>query len=158
MTQKESSQILLTARKEGTVYLSISLRGHESMGTTVLRLEVEPLTPAFAYPVPHDNVYTGEPITPGCDVRSSQSITLTEGRDYTLGYENNILCGIADLLLVPGFAQPRQPFFDVDLHLRVGEDPAGVVQVDAAVGDTLALHHRVGELHAAHADPYRETL
>ena len=101
VTQKEGSQILLTARKEGTVYLSISLRGHESMGTTVLRLEVEPLTPAFAYPVPHDNVYTGEPITPGCDVRSSQSITLTEGRDYTLGYENNILCGIADLLVYP---------------------------------------------------------
>ena len=101
VTQKEGSQILLTARKEGTVYLSISLRGHESMGTTVLRLEVEPLTPAFAYPVPHDNVYTGEPITPGCDVKSSQSITLTEGRDYTLGYENNILCGIADLLVYP---------------------------------------------------------
>ena len=101
MTQKEGSQILLTARKEGTVYLSISLRGHESMGTTVLRLEVEPLTPAFAYPVPHDNVYTGEPIIPGCDVRSSQNITLTEGRDYTLGYENNILCGIADLLVYP---------------------------------------------------------
>ena len=100
-TQKDGSQILLTARKEGTVYMAVSLKGQESMGTTVLRLEVEPVTPAFANAACHENVYTGEPITPGCVVKSKQGIVLTEGEDYTLGYENNIQCGIANLLVYP---------------------------------------------------------
>ena len=101
VTQKEGSQILLTARKEGTVYLAVRIRGQESMGTTVLRLEVAPIVPSSAIAVPHENVYTGEPVTPGCMVKTSQGIELEEGTDFTVEYANNVLCGIADLLIHP---------------------------------------------------------
>ena len=101
VTQKNGSQILLTARKEGTAYLTARIRGWESMGTTVLRLDVASASPASAVAVPYENVCTGEPVTPGCKVFSSQSIVLTEGTDYTVGYNNNVLCGIAELLVYP---------------------------------------------------------
>ena len=101
VTQKDSSQILLTARKEGKVYLAVRIRDQESMGTTVLRVEVEPVVLSSAVVLPYENVYTGEPVTPGCSVVSSQRIILTEGRDYTAGYQNNVSCGVADLLVYP---------------------------------------------------------
>ena len=97
VTQKEGSQILLTARKEGTVYAAVRLKGHESMGTSVLRLEVAPVTPASGMAIPYQNVYTGEPVTPRCIVQTSERIVLTEGTDYTLGYASNILCGTGEL-------------------------------------------------------------
>ena len=56
MTQKNGSQILLTARKEGTAYLTARIRGWESMGTTVLRLDVASASPASAVAVPYENV------------------------------------------------------------------------------------------------------
>ena len=99
VTQKDGSQILLTARKEGTVYLAVRIKNWESMGTTVLRLKVSPAVPASAIIVPHDYVYTGEPITPMCFVNASGGVALTEGVDYTLDYANNVLCGIADVLI-----------------------------------------------------------
>ena len=101
VTQKEGSQILLTARKEGTVYLSIRIKGQESMGTAVLRLEVAPMSPGSAMAVPHENVYTGEPITPACIVKSTRGITMTEGTDYTVEYDDNVLCGAAKLIIHP---------------------------------------------------------
>ena len=101
VTQKGNSQILLTAKKEGTVYLAVRIKDMESMGTTVLRLEIDPVTIGSAIATPYENVYTGEPITPGCMVFSSEMILLTEGMDYTLEYDNNVLCGIADLHICP---------------------------------------------------------
>ena len=46
-------------------------------------------------------MYTGEPVTPKCVVKISQKRTLQEGEDYTLKYENNVLCGVADVLVCP---------------------------------------------------------
>ena len=34
-------------------------------------------------------------------MKTSQRIILTEGKDYTLEYKNNILCGIADVVVYP---------------------------------------------------------
>ena len=92
--QKGGSQILLTARKEGIIYLAVRVRDWDSLGTTVLRLEVAAVTPGIALAAPFENVYTGEPITPSFLVQSGQAIMLTEGKDYTVTYSNNVLCGI----------------------------------------------------------------
>ncbi|MBR4576195.1 MAG: hypothetical protein IKO25_03255 [Clostridia bacterium] len=101
VTQKEGSQILLTARKEGKIYLAIRIRGQESMGTTILRLAVEKAVPSSVFAETYENVYTGEPITPRCIVRSSQGVILTEGTDYAVEYGNNIRCGDADIVVRP---------------------------------------------------------
>lgn len=78
------------------------------MGTTVLRLDVASASPASAAALPYENVYTGAPLTPGCKVFSSQMIPLTEGTDFTVGYNNNVLCGIADLLVYPAGEDGRE--------------------------------------------------
>ncbi len=51
--------------------------------------------------VPHENVYTGEPVTPGCIAKAVQGFELTEGTDYTVSYRSNVLCGIAEMILTP---------------------------------------------------------
>ncbi len=137
VTQKEGSQILLTARKEGTVYVAVRLRGHESMGTSVLRLEVAPVTPASGMAFPYVNVYTGEPVTPRCIVQTSEGITLTEGRDYTLGYANNILCGTANLLVY----STREDGGELLVNFAIAPGKAeitGVTDADGTVRVTVA--------------------
>ena len=99
--QKEGSQILLTAGKAGTVHLAARVKDQPSLGTALLRLEVGPPAPSSAMAMPFENVYTGEPVTPRCVVKISQNFTMNEGEHYTLKYENNVLCGVADVLVCP---------------------------------------------------------
>ena len=141
LTQKNGSQILLTARKEGTVYFTVRIRDQESMGTTVLRLDVTSAAPASAAALPYENVYTGEPVTPGCKVFSSQMIPLTEGTDFTVGYNNNVLCGIADLLVYPAGEDGREilaNFMIVPGKAAISGMTAGDGEIRVTVADQWA--------------------
>ena len=107
--QKDGTQVKLTAKRSGTVYLSARVKDQDSLGTAILRLEVTPTTPAVAFALSPENVYTGEPITPGFSVRTMQNLVLTEGEDYTVEYRNNILCGNGEATVTAIQKNPDEP-------------------------------------------------
>lgn len=106
LPQKEGSQVLLTAKKAGTIYLAVHLKNMDDYGTAVLKLEVLPKTPYFAMTPQITYVYTGEPVEPAFIVRSKEGILLTEGEDYTAEFSNNILCGTAEAQFTTTEANP----------------------------------------------------
>ena len=107
--QKDGTQVKLTAKRSGTVYLSARVKDQDSLGTAILRLEVLPVAPAKAMTLNNYNTYTGEPITPIFSVRTSLNIVLTEGVDYTVEYSNNILCGTGEAVFTAIQKNPDEP-------------------------------------------------
>ena len=106
--QKEGSQILLTAKKTGTVYLAVSLDKAHERGTAVLKLEVFPAVPAMAITPESTNVYTGEPIRPYFIVHTEDGILLTEDVHYTVEYSNNTFCGVAGAKITAILDEPDE--------------------------------------------------
>ena len=107
--QKDGTQVKLTAKKAGTVYLSAHAKGQDSLGTAIIQLEILPAVPASAMTLSAINVYTGEPITPAFSVRTSENIELTEGVHYTVEYFNNILCGTGEAVFTAIMNSPDYP-------------------------------------------------
>ena len=134
--QKGGSQIQLTARKEGSVYLAVSIPDQAPLGTAILRLTVEKAVPSSAYAPSYEYVYTGEPIVTGSVVRSSQGVILEEGKDYTVEYANNVRCGAADITVLPagGGKELRAHFMIVPAKAEI----SGVIGGDGPVLVTVA--------------------
>ena len=134
--QKGGSQIQLTARKEGSVYLAVSIPDQAPLGTAILRLTVEKAVPSSAYAPSYEYVYTGEPIVTGSVVRSSQGVILEEGKDYTVEYANNVRCGAADITVLPagGGKELRAHFMIVPAKAEI----TGVIGGDGPVLVTVA--------------------
>ena len=107
--QKDGSQVKLTAKHPGTVYLSVHVKDHDPLGTAILRVEITPAAPAMALALSSFYVYTGQPITPAFSVRTLQGIELTEGEDYTAEYRNNILCGNGEATFTAIQKNPDEP-------------------------------------------------
>ena len=59
---------------------------------------------------------------------------------------------------VPRLAQTRNPFPHVVLIVGVGENAAGIIEVNGSVGDSLPLDHGVGQQHLLHPDLDGKTL
>ena len=104
--QKENSQILLTAKKAGTVYLAVSLDDQEALGTAVIRIEIRPAVPARAMPAQITSEYTGDAITPLFIVFTEEDAVLSEGKDYTIEYSDNIRCGIGKAIITAVLEDP----------------------------------------------------
>ncbi|MBR6871312.1 MAG: hypothetical protein IKM91_06815 [Candidatus Methanomethylophilaceae archaeon] len=109
VTQKNGSQIELTADKTGPIYLAVSLDEQHSYGTAVLKIVASRPVPRFVVTMSPTNTYTGEPIEPEFIVQTEKYITLREGVDYTIEYLDNVRCGIARVVVTPIVDDPDAP-------------------------------------------------
>lgn len=111
--QKGGSRAELTVRKAGTLYLGASVKGHEDLGTAVLRLKVRSVIPKTAEAVPSALVYEGMPLFPDLEVISESGDLLYEGEDYEISCRNNETCGLAFADLYAEADEPAEPLLSV---------------------------------------------
>lgn len=91
-TEDNNTSATVTSRKTGTGYVAASVEGY---GTSILPIDVSRLTPARYVPAISSVEYTGEEVRVDLMVLSEGNVLMKENEDYTLLFENNILCGIA---------------------------------------------------------------
>ena len=121
--------VTVKARNYGNGYVAATVEG---IGTSILKIEVKKLVPGRFMPAVTAKEYTGEPVETTVMVLDEGNALMTEGKDYTLVFSNNVNCGIARVEI----CDPEGNSFDPQLFTYFGIKPqkAEIVSAAAAAG------------------------
>ena len=85
-------------------------------------------------------IYTGQPILPKCKVQSYGGLPLEEGKDYTISYEDNVLCGTGKLIVKAAgqCLNPEDPYVNEQYFAIV--PPKAEIESTTADGTKLRVN------------------